>query len=179
MIDVLILSVALSMDAFAVSIALGASHYSLSTGLKAAIYFAIFQALMPLLGYVAGDNMLGFLAGHTHKIAFVLLFGIGMKMVVDALRNEDIPAPSSVTHRAMLILAIATSIDAMAAGFSLNALQITPYIACAIIGVVTFIFSLIGVGIGGKSGTWLEDKAEMFGGVVLIGFSFKFLVVNA
>ena len=76
----------------------------------------------------------------------------------------------------LLLLAIATSIDAMAAGFSLNLLAVNPYLACAIIGVITFAFSFVGVIVGKRSGTWLESKAEIFGGVVLVLMGFKFLI---
>ena len=86
--------------------------------------------------------------------------------------EEDI---SVLTNKMMLILAIATSIDAMAAGFSLTLLDANPYIACLVIGIITFVFSWAGVFIGRKSGTWLESKAEFFGGTVLILMGFKML----
>ena len=88
--------------------------------------------------------------------------------------EEDI---SNITHRVMLILAIATSIDAMAAGFALTLIDVGPFVACLIIGVTTYIFSYAGVFIGTKSGTWLESKAEFFGGVVLILIGLKILLV--
>ena len=87
--------------------------------------------------------------------------------------EEDI---AQITHKVMLILAIATSIDAMAAGFTLNLLEVNPIVACGIIGVTTFIFSLVGVFIGARSGTWLESKAELLGGIILIIIGLKFLV---
>ncbi len=87
--------------------------------------------------------------------------------------EEDI---ARVTHKILLILAIATSIDAMAAGFTLTLIEVNPFIACATIGVTTFFFSLFGVFVGAKSGTWLESKAEFLGGIILILIGFKMLL---
>ncbi|GAB5604632.1 manganese efflux pump MntP [Sideroxyarcus sp. TK5] len=177
MLEVIILAIALSMDAFAVSIGLGSKGNTKGLGLKAGLYFGIFQALMPFIGYLGGKGVLGLVEDYAHWIAFGLLALIGGKMIYESLQEgieEDIAA---LTHRMMLLLAIATSIDAMAAGFSLTLLEVNAYLACAIIGVTTFAFSWIGVRIGEKSGTWLESKAEMFGGVVLILIGVKMLVM--
>ena len=87
--------------------------------------------------------------------------------------EEDI---AQITHKVMLMLAIATSIDAMAAGFTLTLLEVNPFIACAIIGVTTFLFSWVGVFVGAKSGVWLESKAELLGGVILIAIGLKILL---
>ena len=168
MIEVLILAIALSMDAFAVSIGLGAKENTPGLPLKAGLFFGIFQALMPLVGYVGGRSVLGWIEAYSHWIAFGLLALIGAKMIYEGMQEgieEDI---SAVTNKVMLFLAIATSIDAMAAGFSLTLLEANPYVACLVIGAVTFAFSWAGVLIGRRSGTWLESKAEIFGGVVLI-----------
>lgn len=178
MIDVVILAVALSMDAFAVSIGLGSQNRSntLYLALKAAIYFGLFQALMPLVGFLAGHGMLGWIEAYAPWVAFVLLLLIGGKMIYESFAEgieEDIAA---VTHRVMLILAIATSIDAMAAGFTLTLLDFNPFLACALIGAATFGFSMAGVFIGEKSGTWLESKAERLGGVILVLIGFKILL---
>ncbi len=176
MIEVLILAVALSMDAFAVSIGLGAKRNVPNLALRAGLFFGIFQALMPFIGYLGGKGVFGWIEAYTHWIAFGLLAIIGAKMIYEGLQEgieEDI---SQVTNKMLLILAIATSIDAMAAGFSLNLLNANPYLACAMIGVITFAFSVMGVAIGKNSGTWLESKAEIFGGVVLILMGLKFLV---
>ncbi len=175
MIEVIILAIALSMDAFAVSIGLGAKKNAPGLALKAGLYFGIFQALMPFVGYVGGEGILGWVHAYARWIAFALLAVIGAKMLYEAFQEgieEDIAV---VSNNMMLILALATSIDAMAAGFSLTLLNANPYVACAIIGVITFIFSAIGVLIGRRSGTWLESKAEMFGGTVLILMGIKML----
>jgi len=177
MFEVIVLAVALSMDAFAVSIGLGSKGDTRGLGLKAGLYFGVFQALMPFIGYLAGRGVLGWIEDYAPWIAFGLLALIGAKMIYEGLSEgieEDIEA---LTHKMMLLLAIATSIDAMAAGFSLTLLEVNAYLACAIIGVTTFAFSWAGVRIGEKSGTWLESKAEIFGGTVLILIGVKMLVM--
>ncbi|MEJ2395651.1 MAG: manganese efflux pump MntP family protein [Candidatus Thiodiazotropha sp.] len=177
MIEVVFLAVALSMDAFAVSIGLGSKQKTmpLALAIKAGAYFGLFQALMPLVGYLGGKGVLGWIEDYAHWVAFLLLALIGGKMIYESFSEgieEDI---SKVTHRVMLILAIATSIDAMAAGFTLTLLDINPFIACLIIGFTTFAFSWAGVFIGIKSGTWLESKAEFSGGAILILIGLKML----
>lgn len=178
MIEVLFLAVALSMDAFAVSIGLGSKQKTstLALAIKAGLYFGIFQALMPLIGYLGGKGVLGWIEDYAHWVAFLLLVLIGGKMIYESFVEgieEDI---SKITHRVMLMLAIATSIDAMAAGFTLTLLEINPFIACIIIGIATFSFSFLGVFIGDKSGTWLESKAELLGGIILIIIGIKILL---
>lgn len=176
MFEVIVLAVALSMDAFAVSIGLGSKRSARGLGLKAGIYFGVFQGLMPFIGYLGGRGVLSWVDAYAHWIAFGLLALIGAKMIYEGLQEgieEDI---KSITHKVMLILAIATSIDAMAAGFSLTLLDVNAYLACLIIGVTTFAFSWAGVLIGKNSGTWLESRAEIFGGTVLILMGIKILV---
>lgn len=176
MIEVFILSIALSMDAFAVSIGLGAKKNTPGLALKAGLFFGTFQALMPLIGYMGGKSVLGWVDSYSHWIAFGLLALIGAKMIYEGMQEgieEDIAA---ITNKMMLFLAIATSIDAMAAGFSLTLLHANAYIACVVIGLTTFAFSWIGVYIGEKSGTWLESKAEIFGGTILVLMGIKMLL---
>jgi putative Mn2+ efflux pump MntP len=176
MLEIIVLAIALSMDAFAVSIGLGAKKNIPGLAIKAGLYFGIFQALMPFIGYLGGKGVLGWVEAYAHWIAFGLLVLIGAKMIYEGFQEgieEDI---SAVTHKMMLVLAIATSVDAMAAGFSLTLLDANPYIACLIIGITTFSFSWVGAFIGKNSGTWLESKAEIFGGTVLILMGFKILL---
>ncbi|MHC9512010.1 manganese efflux pump MntP [Kangiella sp. M94] len=178
MFEVIVLALALSMDAFAVSIGLGSkpvtSHKNLA--IWAAIYFGLFQGLMPLVGYLGGKGLLGWIEIYAPWVAFLLLLFIGGKMIFEAFSEgieEDI---SQITQRVMLTLAIATSIDAMAAGFALNLLAVNALLACIIIGAVTCVMSAIGVYIGKRSGTWLESKAELLGGVVLILIGIKIVL---
>lgn len=177
MFEVIILAVALSMDAFAVSIGLGSKGGSRGLGLKAGVFFGTFQALMPFIGYLGGKGVLGWVDSHAHWIAFGLLALIGAKMIYEGLHEGIEENIATITNKMMLLLAIATSIDAVAAGFSLTLLDINAYLACVIIGATTFAFSWFGVFIGNRSGTWLESKAEIFGGIVLILIGIKMLLV--
>jgi len=178
MIEVVLLAVALAMDAFAVSIGLGSKEKrSLAVlALKAGLWFGLFQALMPLIGYLAGRGVLGWVDSYAHWIAFALLLLIGGKMIFESFAEGVEEEIAAVTTKVMLMLAVATSIDAMAAGFSLTLLAVNPFLACLIIGVTTFVFSWAGVYIGFRSGTWLESRAELFGGIVLILIGFKILL---
>lgn len=178
MIEVMLLAVALSMDAFAVSIGLGTKNRQkpFSLALLAGAYFGLFQALMPMIGYLGGKGVFGWIEAYAPWIAFFLLVLVGGKMIYESFAEgveEDI---TNITHRVMLMLAIATSIDAMAAGFALTLLDVSPFIACMIIGVTTYAFSFVGVFVGTKSGAWLESKAELLGGVVLILIGLKILL---
>jgi putative Mn2+ efflux pump MntP len=177
MTEVVILAIALSMDAFAVSIGLGAKNNSPNLTLKAGLYFGTFQALMPLVGYLAGKSMLGWIAAYANLTAFGLLALIGAKMIYEGIQAGNEDDISQITHKMMLMLAVATSMDAMAAGFSLTLLDVNPYAACVIIGVTTFSFGAVGVYIGRKSGTWLGSKSEIFGGTVLILLGIKILIL--
>ena len=183
MIEVVILALALSMDAFAVSIGLGAKHASKTPALaiQAGLYFGLFQGLMPLIGYLGGMEIFGWIEAYAPWIAFLLLFAVGSKMLYESfsgnLENSIEKDVVNITHKVMFVLAIATSIDALAAGFSLTVLDVNALVACAIIGVTTLIFSWVGVFVGAKSGTWLESKAELLGGIVLILIGLKILFI--
>lgn len=179
MIEVLFLAVALSMDAFAVSIGLGSKEKAegiASLAIKAGLWFGLFQGVMPLIGYLAGNGLLGWVESRASWVAFGLLLLIGGKMVFESLGEGVEEEISVVSHKVMLMLAVATSIDAMAAGFTLTLLEVNAFLACLIIGVTTLLFSWAGVYVGARSGTWLESRAELFGGVVLILIGFKMLL---
>jgi putative Mn2+ efflux pump MntP len=178
MIEVFILAFALSMDAFAVSIGLGVKekndHKSLA--IKAALFFGIFQAIMPFLGYMGGIGLMHYIQGYDSFIAFLLLCFIGTKMIYESFGENVEEGLSLVSNKVLLMLAIATSIDAMAAGFSLHLLSVNIYLALMIIGISTFFISILGVYIGQKGGARFESKAEILGGVVLIIIAFKILL---
>ncbi|MFZ2842915.1 manganese efflux pump MntP family protein [Psychrobacter sp.] len=195
MIEVVLLAIALAMDAFAVAIGLGAKsqkqnhHYVLRLAFYAALYFGIAQGIMPLIGYLLGAALLGWLAAAAPWIGGVILIALGGKMLyevfagdreeeIDDIADEVLAKNSShqgVNHKTMFTLAIATSIDAMAAGFTLNLLALNAWLACLIIAVITALFSLSGVYLGWRSGTWLEDKAEALGGLVLVAIGIKIM----
>lgn len=177
MIEITFLAIALSMDAFAVSIGLGSKNTknTRSLAFMCGLYFGLFQGIMPLIGYAGGLGILGWIESYAPWIAFFLLLLIGLKMIYEGLSEgieEDI---TQITHKVMILLAIATSIDAMAAGFTLTLLSINPFLACIAIGATTFVFSWIGTYIGAKTGTWLESKSEILGGVVLVLIGIKVL----
>ncbi len=178
MIEVFVLAFALSMDAFAVSIGIGvkSKNFNKFLALKVAFLFGLFQGIMPLFGYFASIGLGSFIESIDHWIAFLLLSLIGGKMLYDSFGENIEDEISSITNKVLLLLAIATSIDAMAAGFTLELLKLNPYVSMLIIGVVTFMFSFIGVYIGTKNGAKLEDKAEKIGGTILIGIGIKILI---
>lgn len=198
MIEVILLAVALAMDAFAVAIGLGAKSpkqtqsYVLRLALISALYFGIAQGVMPLIGYLLGAALLGWLASAAPWIGGFILIGLGGKMLYEAVKSDELQVIddsqsiertdkqtlSLINHRTMFTLAIATSIDAMAAGFTLNLLVINAWLACVIIALVTAGFSFFGVYLGKKSGTWLEDKAEVLGGAVLIAIGIKIILFS-
>ena len=177
--ELFMIAVALSMDAFAVAVCKGLSirraglKYSLTVGL----YFGAFQGLMPLLGYLLGVNFQNTITSVDHWIAFILLGGIAINMIREALKkDEEENLDSSLTPRSMLPLAVATSIDALAVGVTFAFLKVSIVPAVSFIGVVTFILSAIGVKIGNVFGARYKSKAELFGGVVLILIGVKILL---
>ncbi len=178
MFEILLLAFALSMDAFAVSIGLGVKsiEFNKKLAIKAALLFGFFQMLMPLFGYLASVGLGSFVESIDHWVAFVLLGLIGGKMIYESFQESTEDEISVITNRVLLILAIATSIDAMAAGFTLNLLDINPFISMIIIGIVTFIFSYLGVFVGTRGGSFLEDKAEKIGGIILILIGLRILI---
>ena len=193
MIEVFLLAIALAMDAFAVSIGLGAksqkqsSAYVLRLAVYAALYFGIAQGVMPLIGYLLGAVLLGWLATAAPWIGGGILIVLGAKMLYEAFNGEveavladsfDVNIQEKINHRMMFTLAIATSIDAMAAGFTLNLLAVNAWLACFIIAIITAGFGFFGIYLGKSSGTWLEDKAEILGGLVLIAIGIKVMFIR-
>jgi len=178
MIELLILAVALSMDAFAVSLGLGAkeARFNKALALKAGLYFGFFQGFMPFIGYLAGVGLASFIEALDHWIAFLLLAAIGGKMVYESFGENVEEEIAVLTNKVMLILAIATSIDAMAAGFTLTLMAPAIIVSVLVIGLTTFFFSYAGVYFGARGGAFLESKAELLGGLVLIGIGTKILV---
>lgn len=181
MTEIILLAVALSMDAFAVSLTMGVSNPKKiqKLALMAGVYFGVFQGIMPLFGYLGGVAIFGWLGNFAHWIAFALLLIIGLKMIYEAVTpsQEEEQISKSYSHYAFLVLAIATSIDALAAGFSLPLMSVNGLYACLIIAITTFLFSYAGVTMGRRTAHWLGNKAEIFGGIVLIALGFKILLV--
>lgn len=175
--ELFVLAVGLSMDAFAVSICKGLSLGKIKVKHMciAGIWFGGFQALMPLIGYFLGSLFADMITKYDHWIAFILLFFIGGNMIKEAVGDEE-HVDASMDVKSMFILAVATSIDALAVGVTFAFLKVAIVPAVSFIGIVTFVCSAAGVKIGSIFGTKYSKKAEFFGGVVLILIGIKILV---
>ena len=177
--ELIILSIGLAMDAFAVSICKGLSMKKMKwkNAVMVGLYFGIFQALMPVIGYLLGVNFQSKIANIDHWIAFILLGIIGINMIKEATSKEnDVSSNDSVHFRDMIILAIATSIDALAVGITFAFLKVNIVLAVTLIGVITFVISIMGVKMGNIFGDKYEKKAEFTGGTILILLGVKILV---
>lgn len=175
--DLFILAVGLSMDAFAVSVCKGLSLGKIKPKHMciAGAWFGGFQALMPFIGYFLGSFFAEMIEKYDHWVAFVLLAIIGGNMIKESF-GKDEKVDSSMDVKSMLLLAIATSIDALAVGVTFAFLQVQIVTAVSFIGVITFIFSAVGVKIGSLFGTKYKSKAELFGGIVLVLIGIKILL---
>lgn len=176
--ELFVIAVGLSMDAFAVSICKGLSVRKATArhALCAGLYFGGFQALMPAVGYLLGSQFESLITSVDHWIAFILLGIIGGSMIREALSHEEEKLDDSFAVRAMLTLAVATSIDALAVGVTFAFLRVDIVPAVCFIGVVTFCFSALGIKIGNVFGAKFKSKAELFGGAVLILMGVKILL---
>ena len=180
--DLFALAVGLSMDAFAVAICKGLSmdRVTLKKAVIVGLYFGFFQAAMPLAGYFLGAGFADSIGAFDHWIAFALLGFLGVRMIMSAVKKDDDavfdPNEGSVSFKNMFPLAIATSIDALAAGVSFAFLKIDIVPAVSFIGVVTLILSVAGVKIGSVFGLKFKSKAELAGGVILILMGIKILL---
>lgn len=175
--ELFILAVGLSMDAFAVSVCKGLSLGKIKPKHMciAGAWFGGFQALMPLIGYFLGSFFAEMIEKYDHWVAFVLLAIIGGNMIKESF-GKDEKVDSSMDVKSMLLLSIATSIDALAVGVTFAFLQVQIVPAVSFIGVITFIFSAVGVKIGSLFGTKYKSKAELFGGIVLVLIGIKILL---
>jgi putative Mn2+ efflux pump MntP len=178
-IEIILIGIGLSMDAFAVSITLGlsAKKISLKTLLLPGLYFGVFQALMPAIGYFLGTYFSDKIQSFDHWIAFVLLGSIGAKMIKDSFaKDEEQPTGDSFGFIKMLVLAFATSIDALAVGITFAFFKVDILKAIIIIGSITFFLSICGVKIGSIFGTKFKSKAEFVGGTILVALGIKIVV---
>ena len=173
----LILAVALAMDSVAVSIAIGSKYRDLlfSRTLFVAGVFGFFQGAMPLAGYLVGVSFAEYVQTFDHWIAFLLLVGLGTKMLYEAYKNEFDEEVTDLSNKTLVTLGIATSIDAMAIGVTFAFLQTDILTASSVIAFVTFALCIAALAIGKKLGSVLESKAEMLGGIILIGLGTKIL----
>ena len=176
--ELFLIAVGLSMDAFAVSICKGLSvrRLRLRHMLLAGAYFGAFQALMPLLGYLLGTGFADMIAAYDHWVTFVLLALIGGNMIREALSGGEEAHSADFGVRAMLPLAVATSIDALAVGVSFAFMKAPVLPAVALIGATTFCFGAAGVKIGNLFGAKYKARAELAGGVILVVIGTKILL---
>lgn len=177
-IEILLISIGLAMDAFAVSVCKGLAMKKMSwkKAIIIGLYFGIFQAVMPVIGYFLGTTFERFITNVDHWVAFILLVGIGINMVKEAFDKESENRNDNVDMKTMLVLSIATSIDALAIGITFACLKIHIVMPVITIGLITFIISVIGVKIGNRFGDKYEKKAEIMGGVILILLGIKILL---
>lgn len=182
-IQTLLISIGLSMDAFAVSICkgLGMSKLNKKQMLIIALYFGGFQALMPYIGWAVGARFSSYVSQYAHWIAFILLAIIGGKMIHEALTEsedceDDGIKDKKLSHKELLLLAIATSIDALAVGISFAFLNVPIIPSIIIIGLTTFAISLMGVIIGNIFGSKYKNKAEFVGGLILVIIGLKIVL---
>lgn len=178
-----LISIGLSMDAFAVSICkgLGMSKLNKKQMLIIALYFGGFQAFMPYIGWAVGARFSSYVSQYTHWIAFILLAIIGGKMIHEALTEsedceDDGIKDKKLSHKELLLLAIATSIDALAVGISFAFLNVPIIPSIIIIGLTTFAISLVGVIIGNIFGSKYKNKAEFVGGLILVIIGLKIVL---
>jgi len=181
LLEIILIAIGLSMDAFAVSITLGLSVKKpmLKDMLIPGLFFGFFQALMPAIGYFAGFYFVDKIQAFDHWIAFALLGIIGGKMIKESFSKTEKTEESNENpfkFTKMLVLAIATSIDALAVGITFAIFKVNIIMAVIIIGFTTFIISIGGVKIGSIFGTKFKSKAEFLGGVVLIGLGIKIVL---
>ncbi|MDD2647407.1 MAG: manganese efflux pump MntP family protein [Eubacteriales bacterium] len=178
--EMLLIGVGLSMDAFAVAVCKGLNmkkiNYRHATII--AVFFGGFQALMPLAGWLLGKQFERYITAYDHWIAFVLLLFIGGKMIYEALRGEEESEScgDKLDLKELTVMAVATSIDALAVGITFAFLKVNIYGAITIIGLTTFILSFIGVAVGNRFGAKYQKKAEIAGGVILVLIGLKILL---
>lgn len=178
--ELILLSIGLGMDAFAVSVCKGISMKKMNWKKASLIglYFGGFQAVMPILGYFFGTSFESFITNIDHWIAFILLVIIGAKMIQEAFqkdKDED-EYNEDISVKTMLILSIATSIDALAVGITFAFLKVDLVLAVSLIGIITFILSVLGTKIGNRFGDKYKSKAELIGGIILILIGLKILL---
>lgn len=177
-ISIILIAIGLSMDAFAVSVSNGIvlKKVTALNSIKTGVFFGAFQAFMPILGWFLGNTFCMYIESIDHWLAFGLLSFIGANMIYESLKEEENEYRNPNSTKVLLVMAIATSIDALAVGVSFSMLQANIFIPAIVIGTITFIISSIGVFIGKKVGKLFKKNAEIFGGIILIIIGFNILM---
>ena len=176
--EIVLVSFGLAMDAFAVAICKGMAMKkgNLKKGIIIALYFGIFQALMPFIGYMLGLRFEKVINAIDHWLAFILLSIIGINMIKESISKKEEKINDDISFKTMFILALATSIDALAVGVTFAFLRVEILNPLIFIGTITFCMSYLGVKIGNKFGNKLKNKAETIGGIILILMGLKILL---
>ena len=180
--EIILISIGLAMDAFAVSICKGLSMKKLNVkhAIVIALYFGGFQALMPLIGWILGSQFQVYIVSFDHWIAFLLLVFLGTKTIIDTIKEKDDEQgekqESILNHKELFLLAIATSIDALAVGITLAFLNVKLAPTVSAIGIITFCICIFGVFVGNMFGSTFKKKASIAGGVILIAIGLKILL---
>lgn len=177
-IELLLISIGLGMDAFAVAVCKGISMKKMEwkKAVVIGLYFGSFQGIMPLLGFILGKGFENIVTSIDHWIAFTLLVIIGLNMIREAFSKDKEKMDDSICFKSMIVLAIATSIDALAIGITFAFLKVNILLAVFKIGIITFLLSMIGTKLGNKFGDKYGDKAELIGGIILIIIGTKILL---
>jgi len=178
-ITIIVIAFGLAMDAFAVSITSGITikRLKINNALRIALFFGLFQAIMPIIGWLAGLSLRDFISAVDHWIAFGLLSFIGCKMIYESITVQSSEKEiDPLNIYVLLMLSLATSIDALAVGVSFAFLKVSIVTPVVIIGMVTFTLSFLGIFVGNRIGHFFENKIEILGGLVLIGIGIKILV---
>ena len=178
LLELFLVAVGLSMDAFAVAVCKGLNMRKINyrQSFIIALFFGAFQAIMPLIGWALGKQFEQYITSYDHWIAFVLLAYIGGKMIYEACHEEADTEENRFDLKELFMLAIATSIDALAVGITFAFLQVEIFQAITIIGCTTFALSLVGVFVGNRFGSRYKNKAELAGGIILIVIGLKILL---
>ena len=177
-VQIFLIAISLAMDAFSVSIAGGMKSQKAKVihAVKVAAFFGIFQAVMPLLGWLIGEAAKGFILSIDHWVAFILLGFIGVNMIREARKDDGVERKDMLKTNILLMLAVATSIDAFIVGITLSLLQTPLLVSVTIIGIVTFVLSFVGFIFGKQLGALFGKKVEIAGGVVLILIGLNILI---
>lgn len=179
--EIFLIALSLSLDCFAVSISSGGTmkFFSFKNLFKMSFLFGLFQSIMPVIGYLAGNGFINYIETYDHWIAFGLLFLIGIKMIYESFKLDDLNCDKNTKCpfgiQTLLILSFATSIDALAVGFSFSLLKISIITPVIIIGVISFIMSIIGINLGYKGKDLFGNKMEFVAGLILILIGFRIL----
>jgi len=175
----LLIAAGLAMDAFAVALCKGLTMKKLviKHAVVIAVFFGVFQAIMPVIGWFLGKQFEAYITAFDHWIAFVLLLFLGVKMIFEALKDEDADVLSAykLDVKELIVLSLATSIDALAVGITFAFLKTDIVFAVSIIGIITFMISFLGVFLGNKFGIRYKKKAEIAGGIALVFIGLKIL----